>query len=267
MANVIVFGAEVNWWHGAPRRGRRACRGPGPDRATCADAAARGGRRGRAAVRVLALPVVAELGDRPLLARRDEDRVVAEALVAARARVAIVALEDAACRAAPRRRARARRARRRSARGGRRLPSSSLEQPSPTPSSAQRAEAMPGRAAERLDLDPRVLAEHPVVRAGRRARPNARLGARVLVVGRAGLRRAGVARRAARAPSRAAPPAAPPACARFAEASARLQGRHCTRSRRRARRRSSATPRATRDRRDARSVTSSRALVVELDVS
>ena len=84
MANVIVFGAEVNWWRqSAARRraeagaGRVAERYSGSSAAASACAAAR-------AVRVLALPVVAELRDRPRLALRDEDRVVAEALAAAR---------------------------------------------------------------------------------------------------------------------------------------------------------------------------------------
>ena len=101
MANVIVLGAEVNWWHGAPRRGSRPpgparSRGKGPERRQIAvpdtsapamtlsarPTAASERRRGAGAVRVLALPVVAELGDGLLVAGRDEDRVVAEAALA-----------------------------------------------------------------------------------------------------------------------------------------------------------------------------------------
>ncbi len=70
MANVIVFGAEVNWWYG--HRDEEEVAGLGLER-----------RRRAGAMGVCALPGVAELGDRARLAERHEDRVVAEALVAA----------------------------------------------------------------------------------------------------------------------------------------------------------------------------------------
>ena len=80
MANVIVLGAEVNWWRGAPaprtsEHGRESHASRAPRVAPA--------RRSRA-VRVLRLPVVAELRDRPRLAARDEDRVEAEAPLPAR---------------------------------------------------------------------------------------------------------------------------------------------------------------------------------------
>ena len=84
MANVTVLGAEVNWYVSARRRADASCRATsaGPSRGHARYASSRGRverLRRAAAVRVLALPVVAELGDRPRLAARDEDRVVAEA--------------------------------------------------------------------------------------------------------------------------------------------------------------------------------------------
>ena len=66
MANVIVFGAEINW------------------SAVAVASAARSAARRPAPVRVDPLPVVAELGDRPRLALGDEHRVVAKAARAAR---------------------------------------------------------------------------------------------------------------------------------------------------------------------------------------
>ena len=86
MANVIVFGAEVNWWHAHRRRGnsrRPGLRSAGSDSSDdrrSGGATLRPHGRGGSSSR---FHVVPELGDRARLARRDEDRVVAEALVAA----------------------------------------------------------------------------------------------------------------------------------------------------------------------------------------
>ena len=82
MANVIVFGAEINWWWRERLAALRRTRGQRRSRA-----AREQRRRGHGAS--LRLPLVPELRDRPLLAVRDEDRVVAEALAAARRRSAI----------------------------------------------------------------------------------------------------------------------------------------------------------------------------------
>ena len=144
MANVIVFGAELNWWrqHGAreaadsTERTRSGCL-----RLTAASNARRRLRRG--AVRVLA-PSTRSRARRPFASRRrDEDRVVAEAF-AARAARARSCPRACRCRAAPRPPARARRARRRSARAGPRRPRSASSSAA-TPSSAQRADSTPGR--------------------------------------------------------------------------------------------------------------------------
>src|SRR5215203_2678598 len=107
-------------------------------------------------MRVAGLPVVAELGHRLLLAIRDEHRVVAEPLGAAR-----------------------------------RLGDPPLEDPRPAELLLLWAEEDeladvagrpdPGRSAQRLDLEPRVLTEHPGL--GRPDLPaEKRLAARVLVV-------------------------------------------------------------------------------------
>ena len=66
MANVIVFGGELNWWW----RERQRARAEVPAQ-----------RMG--AMRVRRLPVVPQFRHRPLLALRNEDRVVAEALAPA----------------------------------------------------------------------------------------------------------------------------------------------------------------------------------------
>ena len=87
MANVIVFGAEVNWWRRAPRATHEP---PG-------SSASRSARAARARCECSRLPVVAELADGALLAVRDEDRVVAEAAAAAR-RARDRALERRRCR-------------------------------------------------------------------------------------------------------------------------------------------------------------------------
>ena len=84
ISNVIVFGAEINWW---VSRGRRAveaeealglaCRAmSGARHRTWWFRTARGGAQ---AMRVRGLPHVAELCDGALFAVRDEDRVEAEA--------------------------------------------------------------------------------------------------------------------------------------------------------------------------------------------
>ena len=80
MANVIVLGAELNWWQ-SERRGLRHR----PRRARQRRVSA---RAARARCECRRLPLVAELGDGALLSVRDEDRVVAESLRcrAARAR-------------------------------------------------------------------------------------------------------------------------------------------------------------------------------------
>ena len=115
MSNVIVFGAELNWWIGERARHRR-----GPIRST----ASRSACAARARCECSCLPSVAELRDGALLAVGDEHRVVAEALRAAR-RVGDPTLEHRPTRAPRVRPVRARRAPRRSARAGRCTPSSS----------------------------------------------------------------------------------------------------------------------------------------------
>ena len=161
MANVIVLGAEVNWW----QRGSAPCRSDRRARPSLPSARAER-LRGEGAVRVLGLPRVAELGDRPRLAARDEDRVEAEAALARRL-AGDRAVEDAACRGTHARRVRAARARRRSARAVV-APSSAVERALDVAPLAQRAVCTPGRAAERGELDARVVGEHPAVRPARR---------------------------------------------------------------------------------------------------
>ena len=82
MANVIVFGAEVNWWHGRRARTRS------PAGLSLVTVVTGGSRAAAARARweLPPLPVVAELGDGPRLAVGDEDRVVAEALARRAAR-------------------------------------------------------------------------------------------------------------------------------------------------------------------------------------
>ena len=138
------------------------------------------------------LPVVPQLRHRPLLAVRNEDRVVAEALAPARlARRS--ARRACPCRGARSRRARAVRAPRRS---GRARSSDAPELAEELRDRRRRLRRVTrgqdaGPAAERGDLEPRVLGEHPAPR--RCSRPNSRLDPRVLVVRRAGLRRVVVA--------------------------------------------------------------------------
>ena len=133
-------------------------------------------------MRVAGLPVVAELGHRLLLALRDEHRVVAEPLRPARL-LGDAALEDPraavllalgpdqheladvpgpACIALD--------------------PAQLVEQLRVRVLARRVAgRANPGRAPQRLDLEPRVLAEHPRLR-GPDLPPEERLPARVLVV-------------------------------------------------------------------------------------
>ena len=94
MANVIVFGAAFNYVlaYGLTGRRVRAEAARGADGALATEAGlggferARERRRGARAVGVSPLPVVAELGDRAVLAVGDEDRVEAEALRSRRRR-------------------------------------------------------------------------------------------------------------------------------------------------------------------------------------
>jgi hypothetical protein len=136
-------------------------------------------------VRVARLPVVPELGDGALLAVRHEDRVVAESLLAAR-RLGDPAFEDArpaqllAVRAEQDELADVARP---TVLGAAQL----AEQPFDRLGALRRVagRADPRRAAERLDLEPGVLAEDPAAR----REPVGGLGPRVLVVAVAALLR------------------------------------------------------------------------------
>ena len=173
MSNVIVFGAEVNWWLAQGRRERRRDRRPGltdlsrggprlagetrfSGRCGCEE-----GRAARARWELRRFQSFAELGDRPRLAGRDEDRVVAEPLlplgVVASAPSRIPVPRSSAVRR------QSRRARRRSARAGPSTPVELLR------AAARRrrppsAPTDPGPAAERRRLDPGVLADQPHLR-------------------------------------------------------------------------------------------------------
>jgi hypothetical protein len=133
-------------------------------------------------VGVLALPRVSELRDRTRLAERDEDRVVAEALVSARRR-RDRPLEHAGAAALPF--------------GSERHELADVARAAVLDTverGEKRGEGVVGPARgldprpppERRDLDPRVLAEHPPL--GERP-PEAGLAERVLVVRRAVLGR------------------------------------------------------------------------------
>ena len=174
MANVIVFGAEVNWWrrarpaaraHGASPRTRASARDESVPWRRVQRSALGGACAARARWRVLALPGVAELRDRALSPVRDEDRVEAEALAAARL-VGDAARAGRRAPRAPRRRARARRARRRSARrrSWRRRSSAVQHAADPGRRRPSAPSRMPGRAAERLHLDARSPRRAPTRR-------------------------------------------------------------------------------------------------------
>src|ERR671922_1548057 len=139
-------------------------------------------------VRVLRLPVVAELGDGSVVAVRDEDRVEPEAAGASRL-VPDPAFEDArAPLLVSLRRQRDQLA------DVARPPAATLhalelgQQPVDVELSGEARRPDPRRAAEALDLEAGVLAEHPGTRPVQRP-PEHGLRARVLVVGLADLRR------------------------------------------------------------------------------
>ena len=164
MANVIVLGAEVNWW-----RARRAQRGRRRERAERL--------RGERAVRVLGLPGVAELRDGARLARGTKSGSKPKPPPGRRSRDR--ALEHAGAAELARRPGRSRRARRRTARAGSRSPASAASSFSTCRPSAQRAglharvrrrarrprsrsrrasiQRRPGRRAAEPRLDPRVV--------------------------------------------------------------------------------------------------------------
>src|SRR5689334_7084057 len=137
-------------------------------------------------VRVLGLPLVAELGHRALLAVRDEDRVEAEAFRPARF-LGDAAFERArAAELASVRRERDELADVAGAPVG--LAVERLEDPLDVPAlrPARRLDAR--GPVQRIDLEPRVLAEHPCLRRSDLAAVK-RLAARVLQEPVAGLRR------------------------------------------------------------------------------
>ena len=196
MANVIVFGAEVNWWR------------PSPSEAALSAAAARARCEFAPSSRRRARPPSAP---RPPGRRR----VVAEAAGAARLG-RDPALEHADRDPPHARQGRSRPARRRTGRARLWLvvePSSSARCCRPSPPSAR--DWTPGAAAERVDLDSGVLAGHPRVGRSDRAAVQ-RLAPRVLVVGRRRPPADSRRRRGARSSSPAAPRRALPACARSA---------------------------------------------------
>jgi hypothetical protein len=133
------------------------------------------------------LPLVAELCHRPVFAVRSEDRVEAEAARAARL-VDDRALEDAgAAQVTAVRRDRDELA---DVAGAPGVPLQALElreEPLDVLAACEPRRLDPGSAVKAGDLEPRVLAEDPVRRLERVS--VRRLGAGVLVVGRAGLRR------------------------------------------------------------------------------
>jgi hypothetical protein len=141
-------------------------------------------------VGVRGLPFIAELGHRPVLAVRDEDRIEAEAARAARL-VDDHALEGAGAAQLPAvRRDRDELA---DVAGSPRTSLEALElgqQPFDGPAACEPRRLDPGPAVERGDLEARVLAEDPVRRLEYVSVLS--LGAGILVVGRAGLRRVAV---------------------------------------------------------------------------
>src|SRR5262245_13004544 len=142
--------------------------------------------RRASAVRVLAFPVIAELGHRPLLALGNEDRVVAEPFGAAWF-VPDPPLEDAGAAAL------AVRPQRDELADASRPPPLSLDplellqQPLDRPARSEPCGLDSRTASEAIDLDPGVLAEHK--RGRLEPEGELRLRPRVLVVGRAGLGR------------------------------------------------------------------------------
>src|SRR4029453_5484888 len=138
------------------------------------------------AVRVRPLPLVSQLCDGPLLAVGDEDRVVAEPFAAARLlAVPPAELPPPAQRAPPRRQ----RDELADVAGAPLLafdPAQDREQVPDRFVAAEPRRADPRPAAEAVDLEARVLAEHPDARLDRPA--VGRLRARVLQIGRAVLR-------------------------------------------------------------------------------
>src|SRR6266576_176094 len=131
---------------------------------------------GAGPVGVARLPLVPELGDGPLLAGRDEDRVIAESLRASRLLAAGAEQHELA-----------------DVTRGPVLDAAQLAEQPLDRLAALRAvagRADPRRAAKSLDLEPRVLAEHPGVRP--ELAPVCRLGPCVLDVAVASLVRISV---------------------------------------------------------------------------
>ena len=164
MANVIVFGAELNWWRSERARLRSTepvARGPRVARAPSARGASAAPSRRRRARRRSA-------------ARRRERRPGRSRSLRCRAARRRSRPRRCPCRAARRRRARSRRARD----VARTAVLDALSSPSSfaiagAPSRRVARGVQPGPAAERGDLDAGVLADRPAADA--RSKPNARL--------------------------------------------------------------------------------------------
>ena len=227
ISNVIVFGAEINWWVSRGRRAVEAEEAPASLNEPCpVPGTGHGGSGQRAggpgAMRVLGLPLVAELCDGALFAVRDEDRVEAEAFLATRL-FGDPALEDARAaelRALGRQRDELADVARASASGS--APSRRLEHPFHVRASCPLADFRPGAPPSRATSVPESSPSPRVCRAD--LAPETGLRQRVLEVGLAFLRGNSSASRA-RAPSPEARFGARPACARSG-GEAGLQLRH-----------------------------------------